>query len=76
MNLWISLLLLAGMVAVTTLLAWLDARRRRPVPRHLKLSFLIPCYNDCATIGACFRPYVLRVSVMVRTPARDTVKQA
>jgi cellulose synthase/poly-beta-1,6-N-acetylglucosamine synthase-like glycosyltransferase len=55
MNLWISLLLLAGMIAVTTWLAWLDARRRRPVPRHLKLSFLIPCYNDCATIGATLR---------------------
>jgi cellulose synthase/poly-beta-1,6-N-acetylglucosamine synthase-like glycosyltransferase len=58
---WLSLLLLVALLGTVVVLCLIDRRKRRPAGGTPPVSFLIPCFNDGATIRttveSIFRSY-------------------
>ncbi len=52
---WASLLVVTALLSTVVALCLADTRRRRPPPGPFSVSFLIPCYNDGATIERTIR---------------------
>lgn len=58
MFMWVTFILLLGMVLFCLVVTIFDHRKKRPSGSDRPLSFLIPCYNDGSTIRATIESIV------------------